>query len=443
MKSHYRYILFAIICFAFITIYLLRFLQVMNMRQLLLQRKNFKYVFTSFNSSVKNSNSNYVYAPGIIVVLPLDTEIYPGDQLEVIGSFDRQVQSVFKERITLTSRSIRYLNRGDSYGLFSVFRLIKLLEEIPQVATHALSTLLEYSQVHLLSGMVFGGSNRLPKSLLEDMKNTGLLHVTSASGFNVALVIGFSLSLFTRVINRRIAVILSLITVIAYSIMAGLSPPITRAAGMGVLYLFSFLLGKQYSVLRSMAVTLAILLIYQPFLIFSISLLLSVASTLGVIFTNRVFTGRTEYTGVIGDLRSILEENLKTTISVLLFSTPILVGSLGNFSLVAPLANMLLLWMVPYLTLVGIFLPLVNFISPLVANLLSWPVSLSIEVFMRSVRLFSQFPFSNLQITSPHWWGTLAWYTVLFLFLARRWQKLKKSANYIDTKKSAYNKDKT
>lgn len=418
-------------CVLLITIYLLRFIHVMNMRKLLLQSRKISYIFTAVTNSKVQYGKNTITTNGIKVELPLESHIQAGERLEVIGTWPRTMQSLYSERITMIGRTIKPISKKRDYGYFSFYKLINFLEKMPQVVRVRISDYLENSQAVLLGGMVFGGAGELPRTLLEDMKNTGLVHIASASGFNVSVIVAFSLSLFTRIVNRRIAGVLCLISVITYSMMAGLTPPVTRAAVMGVLYLFSLFWGRVYNVKRSLFLVVMLMLIYQPFLIFSISFLLTVSATLGVIFSREIFPVKPRRGGVLSQIVALLEENLSITLSVLLFTTPITLRFFESFSLVAPLANALLLWMIAPLTLVGMgFIVLVSLFSGLSA-LLALPLSIVLEVFLRLVHLLANLPLSNLEISKPSWPGIFIWYIGLVLYLAVRSQKRAASANSV------------
>lgn len=386
----------------------------------MLQSKEISYIFTSTGSSKVIGGKNRVQTPEVQITIPLEVVVRPGDTLEVIGTLDAKLQPLKSERLTLTSRSIRLKKHQHTYGIPSIYDFLRILEEIPQVLRGALSGVMDPNQVSLLSGMVFGGVESLSKSVIEDMKATGLTHITSASGFNVSLITAFSLAVFTRVLNRRIAGIACLITIIAYSVMAGSTPPIIRASLMGVLYLFSVMSGRPYSVLRSLVIAIWVMLIYQPFLIYSISFLLTVTSTLGIVFSSTIFQVVKPGRGLLPELKGVLEENFKITLSVILFTTPILVSAFGSFSLVSPLSNALLLWMVPILTLGGMGIMALGLVSPLVGVVFSWPLAVLLEVFERSVHLLSQAPLANLPISPPSNLGIFLWYLCLISYLTWR-----------------------
>ncbi len=390
------------------------------MREYLLQAKNIRGMFTSYSFSSKIGFKNTVTISDVQISLPLDMRIRPGDELEVVGSFDGGLQSLYSGNLSLTSRTIHIKRQGSSYGFPSFFFLLSHLEEFPQVISRRLSSVLEPSQAALLVGIVFGGSSNLPKSLLQDTRITGLIHITSASGYNVALLVGFSLTLFTRFFHRRIAALLCLITVIIYCTMTGFSPPILRAALMSGLYLVSLSLGRSYHARWSLWVSGILILIYQPFIIFSPSFLLSYTATAGVLYQD-VFWKKGKRTDtserIFRQIWEVLEENLMTSISAMVFSTPIILYFFGIFSLVGVVANALLLWLVSPLMYAGLIMCFLVLIPGVLSALFAVPVSLALEVFIRLVHLFASLPLASLAISKPSLFGVILWYICLGAYI--------------------------
>lgn len=394
----------------------MHFLQVIKMREFLLQRKNFKYTFTAYSTSKQIENKNSIVVPDIEIQLPLEYQIRPGDRVEVTGAFKGGVQSLFKPRLILTVQSIRMIPTQRPYVFSSFFFFLRQLEEFPREVGTRLLGILTPPQAALLVGIVFGGSNSLPKSLLEDAKVTGLIHVTAASGYNVALLVGFSLTFFTRLVHRRIAALFCLITVFSYSCMAGFSPPILRAALMSALYLLAIYTGRLYVARWSLWVSAVLMLIYQPFLIFSPSFLLSCSATAGVLYQSIFFKRRDKRENTAGILREVwstLEENYQTTVSVLIFTLPILIYFFGSFSLVSIVSNTVLLWIVGPLMYAGLLVSIIVFMPGPLGALMGMGLSLALEVFIRSIHLFAQFPWASIEVTSPSIVGVIGYYLCL------------------------------
>ena len=108
---------------------------------------------------------------------------------------------------------------------------------------------------------------------------TGIMHTVAVSGLHLAFLLGF-LRLFTG--NRRTTAIIGLPLMIVFTVMAGGSPSVLRAAFMTALVLFAPLLGRENDPPTSLLTALAILLASNPFAAGSVSLQLSFASMAGL-----------------------------------------------------------------------------------------------------------------------------------------------------------------
>lgn len=111
------------------------------------------------------------------------------------------------------------------------------------------------------------------------LSTTGIMHTVAVSGLHLAFLLGF-LRLFTG--NRRTTAIIGLPLMIVFTVMAGGSPSVLRAAFMTALVLFAPLLGRENDPPTSLLTALAVLLAANPFAAGSVSLQLSFASMAGL-----------------------------------------------------------------------------------------------------------------------------------------------------------------
>ena len=58
-------------------------------------------------------------------------------------------------------------------------------------------------EASLLAGILLGDDNGLPASLQQAYKNTGTAHIIAISGFNIAIIAGLFVALFSRLLGRR------------------------------------------------------------------------------------------------------------------------------------------------------------------------------------------------------------------------------------------------
>jgi competence protein ComEC len=136
----------------------------------------------------------------------------------------------------------------------------------------------------LLLGLVLGDDSHLDASLARDFQATGLGHLLVVSGENVAMVLGPMLGLAMALRLRRWPrFLLGLGTVVFFVVLTGAEPSVMRAGVMAGLTLLGVLLGRPRSAGSILAGAVLLLLILDPWLVWSIGFQLSVAATAGMV----------------------------------------------------------------------------------------------------------------------------------------------------------------
>lgn len=142
----------------------------------------------------------------------------------------------------------------------------------------------------LLFGMVFGGTSRLSKELEHSFKVTGMLHVLSASGYNVGLMIGLANLSGRRFCGRRTASIFSMMVIFVYVCLAEGTASVIRAGIMGALQIIANQwFQRSHHAFRLLGLTCCVMLTLRPDYSNSLSFQLSVLACLGILFWAWVF----------------------------------------------------------------------------------------------------------------------------------------------------------
>lgn len=200
----------------------------------------------------------------------------------------------------------------------------------------------------LISGMVIGSKSGLTKDFWEKLKNSGTVHVVVASGMNITLVSGFLVSIITIFFKRKFALVLAFVGIWTYALIAGFDAPIIRAAIMGSITFLSQESGRINLAVRSLVISGLLMLLVFPGWIGDIGFLLSFFATLSLI----LFQKRIQRFFKL--VPSVIREDLSTTIAAQIGVFPILVFAFGQFNILSPFINALVLWAVPLITILGI-----------------------------------------------------------------------------------------
>ncbi|CEA08188.1 ComEC family competence protein [Arthrobacter saudimassiliensis] len=136
----------------------------------------------------------------------------------------------------------------------------------------------------LLPGMVLGDRSSLDTALEQQMKDTGLTHLTAVSGSNCGYVLaaGYLLARLARW-PRALATAAALALLAAFTVVVGPDPSVLRAAVMGALGALALLAGRGRAVLSLLCLAVTVLLVADPWLGEDYGFILSVTATASLI----------------------------------------------------------------------------------------------------------------------------------------------------------------
>jgi len=203
----------------------------------------------------------------------------------------------------------------------------------------------------LLLGIVFGIKESMPKDFENNLRTSGVLHVVAASGMNISMIGAFASSIFAFFFKRQAALVASILIIIFYAFLAGLEPSILRAAIMGVLAFSGQILGKQNLAFYGLFIAAYSMLFYSPMLLLDVGFQLSFLATLGLLYIKPILN-RGQRFGLM--LRKLaLGDDIVTTFSAQISTLPVLLINFGFYSLWSILVNVLILWTIPFLMVIG------------------------------------------------------------------------------------------
>jgi len=268
----------------------------------------------------------------------------------------------------------------------------------------------------LLLGMTIGLDKLSDVPVFKNaLKITGTIHVVVVSGFNISLVFNSIVSLLGSKYKRRNLLIAQVVTVL-YAMLSGFEAPVVRALVMGSIISWGKYYGRVVDVIVSLISSALILISIQPLYFFNLSFILSFSATLGLILFSTPVTSLTK------NIPFPLIEDFSTSLSAQILVWPIISYFFGTVSLISLLVNTLILWTVPFTTILGILFLLLSFISTTLGYLLSIPLYVLMSVFVEGVMLLGSLNigYVNFSITFNQ---LLSYYVVtllIYFFLIKR-----------------------
>ncbi len=287
--------------------------------------------------------------------------------------------------------------------------------------------------------IIFGGSQGLAADIVNNFSRLGLTHIIAVSGFNVSLLAGIILYVALALgFSRKQSFWLSLLALTAYVIMTGLTASAMRAGLMSALLLLAIRFGRLNKITNSLVLVATLMLLQNPLLLANdVGFQLSFLALAGIVYLEPVFfalfdppacgirAGQTKVGAKILNFTvgKVLWESLAVTLAAQVFTLPILVYNFGQLSLLAPLANLAILWTLPVLTIALLgALPLAMLLPPL-AIIFFWPSFIILQYILWLTATMAAWPWACAQV-SDLWSG---WVWIYYVVVAVLVWKVKKS----------------
>jgi competence protein ComEC len=346
-----------------------------------------------------------------------------GDRISVSGYLQSPEEDI---------EGFNYKNYLSKDGIYSVIRWpeVKLLPEkknsllnqgltgiffLKNKLRESIDHSLPSPQNSVMAAMILGDKRRLPEKTKEELNFAGLRHVTAISGMHIVIVGSIlswaAVNLLKLKRNQVFYLVAGLLFV--FIVMVGLPSSAIRAGIMFAVLLYAAKEGRTSSSDRALIFTAVIMLMWNPLLLaWDVGFQLSFLACLGIVYLGPIFryffSGQSNFF-LMADTRNLLAITLAAQISTL----PILIYNFGYISQVAPLANILVVPLLPLIMVFGLISGIIGIVWPFLGLILSWPAWLLLSFLTGLSSWLANLPFS-VRYFNFSW----IWLIILYLFLA-------------------------
>lgn len=282
---------------------------------------------------------------------------------------------------------------------------LDLFSQSRQILDQKIEQLLPSPQAELLSGILLGNKKDLPGGLKLALRDTSTLHIIVVSGQNLTMVAGFFMNL-SGLIKRKIAIGVSILFVIFYTLLTGAQVPVLRAAAMAILAFTAQLFGRQRDGVWVLIATAGLMLLVNPNWISDLSFQLSFLATAGVIIVAPILLKYLKSMPLVG-------EDLAITTGAQIMVMPVIIQYFHQLSLVGIVTNLLVGWSVPVIMIFGVGMMLMSLIWVGLAQVAALVTSIFLTYFIYIVQFFSSLPFAWKYVGEQIWVVWVGYYIVL------------------------------
>lgn len=245
-------------------------------------------------------------------------------------------------------------------------------------------------EASLVMPVVFGGGQDIAEDITDEFRRTGLTHIMAVSGFNVSLLtVMIGLGLYALGLRRRLVFYVTTVFITSYVIMVGAPASATRAGIMSLVLLLALTIGRLAKLGRTVLLVAVMTLVVNPRLLRDdIGWQLSFLALIGLMYLHPWLQKMAEK--VTKGKGKWIVEALVATIAAQIATAPVIIYNFGQLSLISPLANLLVVWVVPLLTVMMIISLLLTALIPSLGLFFFFPNWLMVKYIFWIVQTLSK-----------------------------------------------------
>ena len=278
------------------------------------------------------------------------------------------------------------------------------LEALRQTSGDGLQRVLPEPEGGLAAAILIGLRDRVDRDLAAAFTTAGVSHIVAISGWNIAIVAASVAALLRGRLSRRNRSLVTIAAIVAYTLFAGASASVLRAAVMAGVAMAAVESGRGSRAMVGLAWAVALMILVAPATVSDVGFQLSAAATAGLVAWA---TPLTEWLGArLPRLPAAVRESLGISLTAQAATLPIALLAFGRLALIAPAANLVAVPLVPPVMAAGAlafgagWLDTAGAPAPL-TGLLALPAALLIGALIAVVRAAAAIPGANETLPFP------------------------------------------
>lgn len=371
----------------------------------------------------------------LYIMVKKDIPLKYGDKIEFMGEYIRPE----KRRNYKGFDYSNYLKQLKIYGTMKISN-VKVIEErkanpIFQISNEIKTKIISNTKEALdeetssiLLGLILGNKDDIDENIEENFRSAGMAHILAVSGMHVTYVIlGLSL-IMKKILGKRRNYIFCICVLIVYMFITNFSASVTRAGIMGIIMILSKIFYRKNDIYTALSISLVIILIYNPFLIQSLGLLLSYGGVIGIILLNKTILSILKNIKIknkkykyfikpkIQNSLDKIKEIISVSISVQIFIFPIAIYNLNTFNPYFFISNLLLSIVIGPIIIIGFLFIIVVLINYQITKLFIEPIKIGIKILIYISKI-GKLPFSKIYIPTLSLFSIFIYYFIIVILL--------------------------
>lgn len=312
----------------------------------------------------------------------------------------------------------------------------KFVGKIKNAYKNAVGSYLPNDLGSVILGMTVGERENIDTHLKNCFNYSGTSHLLVVSGLHLTLWTAFISEFFTALRkNKYLNAAVTAVFIVFYLALTGFSVSVVRAGIMLLTVKVAKLFGRGADSLNSIGFSVAVLLILNPFSVNSVSFLLSMGSTLGLIsFSGKIHDyiyksrpGRKITKYFVGRL---IADSFAVSISVSVFTLPVFILFFDMFPVLSFISNLLIIDLSAVLMILSVFGAVLHFCCIFsVAKCLFCIAGTDAKIIIFIAEKIGMLRHSTVAVTSEYFKVFLVFaiaFSVLFFLLSEKFKKIRR-----------------
>ena len=280
-------------------------------------------------------------------------------------------------------------------------------------------------KANLLLGILVGYKDEISDEIQENFKESNISHILAVSGLHVSyIIIAISKSL-EKIQGKRTSKITTIFIIILYMFITNFSPSVVRAGLMGIISIAAKLTYNKNDIWTSIAISMLLILVYNPYLIISSGVLLSYGGTIGIIVFQKSISSILEkikfksqiykYNAKISRIVDYIKDTLVVSFSAQIVIAPIIAKMFNTVSFSFFITNFLVSPIIGPIIILGFLFIISNYLFPIfITGIIKFIIENLLKILITISNLGKYLPLNKIYLPTPEILKILIYYIFIY-----------------------------
>ncbi len=197
----------------------------------------------------------------------------------------------------------------------------------------------------VINAIFLGEKNSIPYEIKINFDKIGIYHLLTTSGIHISILAQTLLWIFKKFkLKNKFSYVLCAIIIFSLEVFTGFAPSTTKSGTVMIIYLLGMAIARKSDALNSLGIAVFIMCLINPNYACSVGLLLSVFSTLGIIFLYNPIKNKLKFnvkSKFLYKLINYITSSISLSLAVIIFTTPLTVLYYGKIAIISVISNIL------------------------------------------------------------------------------------------------------